>query len=745
MADKIPSQQTLLVATPLPLRFPLSYREPIRSDNSFFELTIMPGTRVRVSLGSRKVVGVVIATNLNCVTAIGKLKPIIEVLDTTPLLDPALLKLLDWAVAYYQHPIGQVYQYILPTLLRQGKSAQQTQVEAWQLTPFGIETDITQLSRSPKQSQLVQALRDAAAQTLSADFLTANLPSWRSAMKQLLAKGWVLKKQLKPVYEAIEIQAAEFDITAEQSQVIDDISDSLGSFKVHLLQGVTGSGKTEVYLRLAMQAIAAGRQVLVLIPEIGLSPQMLQRFQQRLSSLVVMLHSGLGSKARLNNWLSAQQGDAGVVIGTRSAVFAPMPRLGLIIVDEEHDISFKQQDGFRYFARDVAIKRAQLLSIPVVLGTATPSFESLQNASSGKYQYHHLTERVGAAAQPPVPRIIDIRSQTLRDGLSNRLIASMREHLERGDQVLLFLNRRGFAPVLMCHDCSWIAKCARCDSPMSLYRGVTRQRCSHCGSERKATTICPECQGTNLFALGEGTERVEQVLGEIFKGVEILRIDRDSMRNKDALTQVLQKVHAGGAKIMVGTQMLAKGHHFPDVTLVGILNIDQGLFSIDFRALERLAQLIVQVAGRAGRAAKPGQVVLQTHYPEHPLLQVLLSQGYEAFARSSLGERQQSAMPPYCYLCLLRAESPLEKKALAFLQEARALGEKIDRQQINLLGPMPAPMLKKAGRYRAQLLLHANDRGSRQQFLELWIPLLSQSKLSHTVRWSLDVDPMEMY
>jgi len=738
--DDNTSEQVILVATPSPLRFPLSYRLPSQPLGH----ALLAGMRVKVALGSRQVIGVVIANQLTADTHQARLKPILELLDAEPLLDQSLIELLNWAVSYYQHPIGQVYQYIFPSWLRQGKPAEQTQMESWQLSSIGMDNDTSELSRSSKQIQLIMALRNSGGAGLSVDFLNSAYSPWRDSMKRLQSKGWVSKQMQKPIATLGRPQSADFEISAQQQQSIDAIGANLSSFQVHLLQGVTGSGKTEVYLRLARQVIEAGQQVLVLIPEIGLSPQMLQRFQQRLAANVVLLHSGLSEKQRLNNWLAAQQGDADIVVGTRSAVFTPLPRLGLIVVDEEHDVSFKQQEGFRYFGRDVAIKRAQLLSIPILLGSATPSLESLQNAWSGKYQFHQLTERVGSAASPPVPSLIDLRGQGLQDGLSNKLLATMREHLARGDQVLLFLNRRGFAPTLLCHECGWIARCDRCDSHMTLYRGVTRQRCHHCGSERKAPSDCPECQSPGLIALGEGTERVEQVLQDLFTEVDVLRIDRDSMRKKEALSQAFEKIHQGEPMILLGTQMLAKGHHFPDVTLVGILNIDQGLFSTDFRALERMAQLIVQVSGRAGRAKKPGQVMLQTHYPEHPLLLLLLSQGYSVFAKRSLEERELAAMPPFHYLCLLRAESPIEQKALEFLRQARVLGENL-AQGIQLLGPMPAPMLKRAGRYRAQLLIHASDRQMRQQFLHHWVQLLDKCQLRNTVRWSLDVDPMDMF
>ncbi|MCK5640042.1 MAG: primosomal protein N', partial [Gammaproteobacteria bacterium] len=508
--------------------------------------------------------------------------------------------------------------------------------------------------------------------------------------------------------------------------------------------GVTGSGKTEVYLRIIEEVLASGRQALVLVPEIGLTPQLVQRFQQRFPVPIALLHSGLNDTERLNAWLMARDGSAPIVIGTRSAVFTPLCKPGVIIVDEEHDASYKQHDGFRYSARDLAVMRGHLVQVPVLLGSATPSMESLHNTRSVRYGLLELSKRAGAASQPSI-RLLDIRSQPMDEGLSDNLLQVMRRHLQQNGQILLFLNRRGYAPVLMCHDCGWVGKCQRCDAHLTLYAGQRRMRCHHCASERPVFSECPECKSHELHPVGQGTERVEQALQRNFPDTEIARIDRDSTRRKGSMEAMLERIHEGKTRILVGTQMLAKGHHFPGVTLVAILDCDQGLFSVDFRASERMAQLITQVAGRAGRAEKSGEVLIQTHHPEHPLLQCLIQQGYQGFSKAILAERQAAELPPFSHMALLRAEAVAADAAMTFLCEARDLAQAIDVSDVDILGPVPAPMERRAGRFRAQLLLQATQRQDLQNLLSPWIQQLEGLKAGRKVRWSLDVDPYEMY
>ena len=516
----------------------------------------------------------------------------------------------------------------------------------------------------------------------------------------------------------------------------------MGGFAAFLLDGVTGSGKTEVYLRVVATVLKQGRQALVIVPEIGLTPQLLARFESRLDSPLAVLHSGLGDRERLNAWLAARDGSIGVIIGTRSAIFAPLKRPGVIIVDEEHDPSFKQQEGFRYHARDLAIVRARQLNIPVVLGSATPSLESLLNVQRGRYRCLRLPHRVGAAVEPPI-EILDIRGQPMNDGLSRLLLNRIQAQLEQGNQVLLFLNRRGFAPTLICHECGWLGECQHCDAHLTLHLRRRRLICHHCGARQPLPPACPACGSIDLRALGQGTERIEQVLKQEFPGIGLARIDRDSTRRKGSLQALLQAVEKGERQILIGTQMLAKGHHFPDVTLVGVVDADQGLFGADFRASERMAQLLLQVAGRAGRAEKPGVVVLQTHYPQHPLLQTLVGGGYPAFAAAALAERQAAQLPPFTCQALLRADALEPESPWAFLTQAFEAGKDLS-QEVELLGPVPAPMERREGRYRAQLLAQSTRRPPLQAFLDRWVERLTELKTARKVRWSLDVDPQDL-
>ncbi len=528
-----------------------------------------------------------------------------------------------------------------------------------------------------------------------------------------------------------------------QAQAVNAVCAALGSFAPFLLDGVTGSGKTEVYLKVVEAVLARAQQALVIVPEIGLTPQLLARFAARLSVPLAVLHSGLSDRERLHAWLAARSGQVAVVIGTRSAVFTPLANPGVIVIDEEHDPSLKQQDGFRYHARDLAVVRARQLHIPVVLGSATPSLESLLNTQRGRYRYLRLPHRAGAAVEPTVD-ILDLRGQPLTEGLSRPLLGAMHAHLERGGQVLLFLNRRGFAPTLICHECGWLSQCSHCDARLTLHLQRRRQICHHCGAVQSVPIACPECGSVDLRALGQGTERIERALQREFPTVGIARVDRDSTRRKGSLQALLDAVHRGERRILIGTQMLAKGHHFPDVTLVGIVDADQGLFGADFRASERMAQLILQVAGRAGRAEKPGVVIIQTHQPHHPLLRTLVSGGYAAFAAAALTERQAACLPPFTWQALLRADALDPEAPQAFLTEALELGRNL-ALAVELLGPVPAPMERRAGRYRAQLLVQAEHRQRLHGFLDRWVEQLGGLKTARKVRWSLDVDPQDLF
>jgi len=743
----------LRVAIPSPLRRCFDYLPPTTYDLH----TLQPGIRLKVPFGRTTVIAVLLAISDETDVPRSRLKRVSEVLDTTPLLSRPLLKLLMWSSNYYQHPVGEVMGNALPALLRQGHAPELKGEPAWQLTNDGRALDSSILKqtqhRAPRQAALLKLLSAAPDTAVSAQYINAVQSNWRPVMRKLIDKGWVVVTEhscLLPLPVNKLTTAPQLNIA--QTEAIAAIAAGLGSFGVHLVDGVTGSGKTEVYLALIESVLARGQQVLILVPEIGLTPQLVSRFQQRFTVPIAVLHSGLSNRERLCTWLAARSGEAAIVIGTRSAVFTPFAKLGLMILDEEHDTSFKQQEGFRYSARDVAIKRAHLDDLPVVLGSATPSLETLHNAHQGRYSRLVLAKRAGAA-RPPDINVLDVRKQPMSDGLSTALINALRRHLDKGGQALVFLNRRGYAPTMLCHDCGWVAKCRRCDANMTMFNGNTRLRCHHCGSERRADPCCPDCQSSELRPVGAGTERLEAVLKQQFPDTGIVRIDRDTTRRKGAMQNLLDSVHDGSKRILVGTQMLAKGHHFPDVTLVGIVDIDQGLFSADFRATERMAQLLVQVAGRAGRAEKPGQVLIQTHHPDHPLLQILLHEGYAAFAQAALEERRQTQLAPHSHMALLRAEAVDERLPLQFLKHARQLAEQLGaafsanfgESRVQLLGPIPAPMERRAGRIRAQLLLQATERAALHHLLEPWLQQLESDKLGRKVRWSIDVDPQEMF
>jgi len=731
----MPNQPILRIAVPAPLYTCFDYLPPADIDPA----TLPCGIRLRVPFGRGERIGVLVDRVSSSSFDTSALKSATAVLDREPLLAEQDLKLLLWAAAYYQHPPGEVIAAALPVRLRKGEKAVKLGITGWRLTASKESTPPT---RAPRQLKIIQTLAEHP-EGIAQQALYALCGNCRPILRTLEEKGWVEPCELKPQHIPTTLDAPKPILNPAQREAITAVSASLQTFNTFLLNGVTGSGKTEVYLGLMEEALAANRQVLILVPEIALTPQLMQRFQSRISSPIALLHSGLTDREREQAWLSASQGEAAVILGTRSAVFTPAPRLGLIIIDEEHDLSFKQQDGFRYSARDLAIVRAQHQGFPVLLGSATPSLESLHNAATGRYQRVDLPERAGDA-KPPRIDLLDIRSAPLNGGISPALLRMLGEELTAGNQVLLFLNRRGYAPVVICHHCGWLSECPRCDARMTLHLGTQMLWCHHCGHQRRLYRTCPECDGSDLRPLGQGTEQLEEVLSQQFPNHSIARIDRDSTRRKGALEKMLNAVHAGQHHILLGTQMLAKGHHFPDVTLVGILDVDQGLFSADYRAAERMAQLVEQVAGRAGRATKPGRVLVQTRHPDHPLLQTLVHQGYNTFAQVCLNERSQAHLPPFSYQALLRAEATSSEKPIRFLEEAAQQAKTINTQDVELWGPVPAPMERRAGRVRAHLLIQANHRSTLHKLLSQLIPSLGRLKSARNVRWSIDVDPQEM-
>jgi primosomal protein N' (replication factor Y) len=732
----------LRVAVAVPVHSLFDYLPPL----GVAQDRLRPGARVRVPFGK----GERIALIFECFRekqhqSPARLKRISELIDPEPILQAEDLTLLRWTSEYYRHPLGEVVANALPVRLRRGKALPSLQRMAWCLTDTGRTQQPDKLTRAPRQALLLRLFQHADA-PLDRDLIYQRFGPCLPLLRRLEAQGWLCRTTIDHGGDArlVAVETRAPVLNRDQREAVDKVIADLDHFHAYLLDGVTGSGKTEVYLALIEAVVARGGQVLVLVPEIGLTPQLMQRFQRRLTVPLALLHSGLGEGERADAWNRARLGLAGVVIGTRSSLFTPMPRLGLVVVDEEHDLSFKQQDGVHYSARDLAVYRAQHRGCPVVLGSATPSLESLRNAAEGRYGSLHLSRRAGGAQAPHV-ELMDIRSVKLDAGVSPRLGQMIGDELAGGNQVLLFLNRRGYAPVLTCHDCGWLAQCSRCDARMTVHLSSQRLNCHHCGATQPLPRNCPECAGESLQTLGQGTERLESMLRERFPDFGVVRIDRDATRRKGSLEARLDEIKAGKYSLLLGTQMLAKGHHFPDVTLVGILDLDQALFGADYRSAERMAQLLVQVAGRAGRADKPGRVRVQTRHPDHPLLQTLLRSGYGEFARASLQERRAVQLPPYSFQALLRAEAHDSGAVVEFLERAADAAAGEDGQGVALWGPVPAPMERRAGRYRYQLLLQAPRRLTLHRLLATWVPGLARLKSARRVRWSIDVDPQEMY
>jgi primosomal protein N' (replication factor Y) len=688
------------------------------------------------------------------------LKRITELIDATALLDEPLLRLLHWASRYYHHPLGQVIAAAVPRALRAGQPALPRQ-ELWRcrtapvpLTPAALMPAAPDpLARAPRQRALLALLRSAP-EGLPACALAARLPGWREAARALQGRGMVERHFCTltggvdgaaatpmPLMPSAPVDGGP-SLSEAQREAVAAVEAAAGAYGAFVLRGATGSGKSEVYLRCSEGVLARGGSVLVLVPEIALTVQLVDRFRSRLSAPLALLHSGLTDAERLAAWRAAWSGQARVVLGTRSAVFAPLPQLGLIVVDEEHDSSFKQQEsGCRYSARDLSVARARQAQVPVLLGSATPAFDTLHNLERGRYRRLALPRRPD---QPEAPRLalIDLRAHASSQGLATPVVEALRRHLAARAQVLVFINRRGYAPTLLCTGCGWIAPCAQCDARLTVHRSGGQLRCHHCGASEPLPTHCRRC-GHAAKPVGQGTERVEETLQRLFPTEALVRLDRDTAATPAELQARMQALREGSARILVGTQIVTKGHHFPGIALAVVLNADQGLFGTDFRAAERLAQTIVQVAGRAGRERCRGEVLIQTEYPEHPLLQSLLAGGYEGFAAAGLRERALVRWPPFGHLALLRASATTAQRAWGFLGAARACAP-VDAA-VRVLGPVAAAMARRAGRFHAQLLLESAQRAALHRLLDRWLPLIGELREGQGVRYALDVDPIEIH
>jgi len=742
------SNKTILkVAVNVPLSREFDYLPPQRGQSASGHegSETFVGCRVLVPFGRRQQVGVVLGRSAESDVPAAKLKQCSEVLDSEPLLSDNDLWLVRFVSNYYHHPIGEVVAAALPTLLRQGLPLHPT-IEKLLGTDLAAQTDVEALvRRAPKQAELLMMLLDAGGDGIDTERLTGMLPNWRRAAKGLIDKSLVSLFEARADELDVRARSDETpgpDLNPDQQQALSVLRSEDG-FGAYLLDGVTGSGKTEVYLQRVRDVLQRGKQALLLVPEIGLTPQLVDRLRDRLGVEPVLLHSGLSNNARLAAWRAARSGVAKLIVGTRSAVFTPPQDPGLIIVDEEHDHSFKQQEGLRYSARDLAIARAKHQDVPIILGSATPTLEMLQHCRNGLYEHIVLPTRAGGAL-PPTLRLVDTVRAPATDGVSEPLAESIHRHLDARGQVLIFLNRRGFAPTLICSSCGHIAGCDRCDSRLTVHAGSQQLRCHHCGACRSLTEQCEEC-GETVKPLGEGTERLEDSLGRRFPDAVISRIDSDSTQRKGAMHEALENAVSGHANILVGTQMLSKGHHFPNLTLVGVVNADQGLFGTDFRSGERMAQSIIQVAGRAGRESRPGEVIIQTAFPDNEFWATLIEGGYQQISNDALAEREITRWPPFTRLALLRSAAHKKADAHRFLETARDFLAADLSQSLRILGPVDAPMARKAGRYRAQLLLQSSDRSTLHRVLRELRPNLENDPAARKVRWSIDVDPVELF
>jgi len=728
------------VAVPVPLRQLFSYT---------YDRSLERGVRVEVPFGKRILIGIVIEAEPlsdkdDDDVSKQALKAVKRALDTRPLLPEAILSLGKWLSDYYIHPLGDTLFSMLPVWLRKDKCGSEivalVNKQVLQILPEGEAALDSMPANAKQQKRLLQAIKHHSLPVTDVKKQFSN-----AIVKALTDKGWAAQ-QSEDMGDGIDwldkLTLGEKPLAnREQGAAIGVMISQLNTFSISLLDGVTGSGKTEVYLQVIESVLLSGKQALVLVPEIGLTPQTVSRFERRFGHSVGILHSKVSDKKRMQIWLQAKAGKLPLVIGTRSAIFTPFLDLGLIVVDEEHDDSFKQQDGLRYHARDLAAVRAQRLNIPLLLGSATPSLESLNNALNGRYQHLQLSARAGGA-NAVSQYIQDMRNHPVHGGIAEHLVEKMQQHIEAGNQVLVFLNRRGFSPVLLCHACGHVEMCHSCDRPMTWHKSQRRLKCHHCGAQRGVPQRCDACHSDALVADGVGTEQLEQSLQGLFPSVSIARIDRDATRTKDALENTFDEIRAGKHQLLVGTQIVAKGHHFPDVTLVVIVDVDSALYSADLRASEKLAQLVTQLAGRAGRAEKPGEMWLQTHHPGHPVVQDLIHNGYAHVARGLLAERQQAKVIPFCVQGIVKAESHEQHKVITALQLARAALP--TDSLLSVMGPVQTLIEKKQGRYRMMLIVRAESRKNLNHALRHLVSAMSASKEAKQVRWSVDVDAIDL-
>ena len=696
------------------------------------------GRCVKVPFGRGERTGLIVGLGDEAAVEAARLKAVLHIQRGVPPLPADWLELVGFVARYYHAPLGEVVALALPPGLRRADGvSDEDEDPLLGITAEGREA-LAPGRRASRALTLLQALAEGAGPWRRS---VIRARDGGEAVGELLRRGWL---EIVADPGARHEAGAQPLATPEQAAAVEVIVGAGMRFRPWLLHGVTGSGKTEVYLRLAAHALAQGRQVLMLVPEIALTPQLEQRVAQRFAAAnVVSLHSALADGARSRGFVQALSGRADIVLGTRLAVFAPLPRLGLILVDEEHDASYKQQEGVRYSARDVAVWRARQRDVPVVLGSATPSLETWHHAKSERYALQTLSRRAVAATLPAV-RCIDTRRIKLDEGLSPALHAAIAQRLERGEQSLVFLNRRGYAPVLSCPSCGWVGRCPHCSANLVVHLADRRLRCHHCGCDGPIPHACPSCGDQDIQPFGRGTQRIEARLAELFPQARVLRVDRDAARTRSQWEKLLDTIAAGDADLLVGTQMMAKGHDFPRLTLVGVVGADASLHAADFRAPERLFQQLMQVGGRAGRGELPGEVLIQTEYPMHPLYLHLARHDFDAFARMALQERRAAGFPPFTHQAMLRADAPALQDAVEFLRHARRLAKERAPEGLRLYDPVPMRMTRLARRERAQLLVESDQRAPLQAFLADWVAVLYRQRTARELRWQLDVDPLEV-
>ena len=702
-----------------------------------------PGSRVLIPFGRRTLVGIVWKISKLDKSDKRKYKHIKEILDDSPLLDTNALKLAEWSSRYYHYPLGEIISYFFPPSLRKGEEAKFRQAKYLELTSRGEFLDMKSLEKAPAQKKLITLLQEkheVSIKSLKAFGISS------VSVKSLIDKGLIrsFSRELSPYKQLDDKKSLSLKkLNKEQLLAVSKINAAQDKNTTFLLDGITGSGKTEVYLQAIKEIVCQGKQALILIPEIGLAPQAEERFRDYFGDRVMSFHSAKNDREKLDAWLGAAKGLVDIIIGTRSSVFLPMKKLGIIVVDEEHDLSFKQMDKFRYSARDMALYRAKLEKIPVILASATPSLETLKNAKDVKFETLRLNRRATGASLPNI-NAIDLRGKELNEGMSNHLLEATESELEKGNQVLIFLNRRGYASSLICKSCGWISNCDRCDALMTVHKKPLKLQCHHCEAQKEFPDACPKCSSKDFLQYGYGTERIEEYLQVRFPKFKTLRIDSDSTRKKESLTGYFDLIKKGEPMILLGTQLLAKGHHFPNVTLVGILDADSGLFSADFRGSERVAQLMTQVSGRAGREEKPGQVIIQSYCPDHPQIEEIINGTYQTFAQRLLEERRASKTPPYSFQVKVYAESP---KSIVSRDFIRSLINRISidnsiSKDLRIVGPLPSLMEKKSGVYRWELNIFSKNRSQLHKYLDLVQSKLYDPSTSKQVRWSIDVDPL---